>query len=1018
MNGPLLAVLALQLPAAVSPRPPYWQQGVRYEIHASLDEAAGVLSGTQRMVYINHSPDTLRTVSFHLHLNAFRPGSRWADADSVERRRRFNHLRDPDYGFNHVRNARIMGEAIEPTWPFAPDSTVARYPLPRPLAPGDSMTVDLDWDARPSTVPRRQGRQGRRFDFAQSYPKVVVYDRYGWNEHPLYPGGEFYGEFATYLVDLDLAEDQVIAATGVPICGDPGWARANQVPGAEIEYQRDWYPDAPRFEARGPNCVATVSADAGAGLPPIPPRPPRPMAQGRKRVVWYAENVHHWAASLNPGYRYEGGYWGDVAIHVLYQPGDEATWGNGIAVQRTAIALRWLDGFYGKFGWPQISNVHRIEGGGTEFPMMVHDGSPSQGLIVHELGHNYTMGLLANNEWREGWLDEGFTEFQGAMFDEVMEPRRDIYREEEAFLTGMDLDGESEPASLISEDYRDFASYNISIYSRGALFFHRLRYVVGDEALLRIMRTFYARWMYHHVDEAAFREVAEEVSGRDLSTLFGQQLHGTPLVDYAIGRVQPRPLADSAGRWETRVEVVRKAPGRLPVEVWVLGESDTAVVRTDGLAEREWVTVMTRSKPKAVLLDPRVRTGDWNMLNNSWRRGWLWPSREPKRERYFDTWFSQRTARDHRTVGLLPTVWYNDAAGFTVGLRSREDYFGRFEQNLTQLSWGTGWASARDVNDMDFWFRVRNPTWLRGAGLSETAEAFNVDGRYGARLALQKVRKSHFSFGPVRTYGATLTWLQPDDFRYLDRGQYDDTGTVELQLGAGVRDLVNGWALAANGTAAGGLAYHRAGLATATGRSDLDPFYTRITAEGTARGALSARLGLALRVYAGLATSGEAPVKQRQIYVAGADPLEQLSNPFLRSTGALLVRPDLNYHAPGGGDLRGFDPNLSGGGLAAANLELERTLRQAGRGHGGFLFRRLTVALFADLGHSFGPATTAQFLADAGLGIRGEHRIGQTTFTTRADFPLWVNRPELAQDAGPGADRAGFRWSFSFTPAW
>ena len=92
------------------------------------------------------------------------------------------------------------------------------------------MSVDMGWDARPSTLPRRQGRQGRRFDFAQWYPKVVVYDRYGWAEHPLYPAGEFYGEFGSFLVDLDVAEDQVVGATGVPVCGDPGWERANRAP--------------------------------------------------------------------------------------------------------------------------------------------------------------------------------------------------------------------------------------------------------------------------------------------------------------------------------------------------------------------------------------------------------------------------------------------------------------------------------------------------------------------------------------------------------------------------------------------------------------------------------------------------------------------------------------------------------------------------------------------------------------------------------------------------------------------
>ena len=183
-----LALLLLQQPSPAPNPGAYWQQEVGYEIEARLDEPSGVLSGAQRIRYTNRSPDTLTTFSLHLYLNAFRPGSRWSDADSAEGRRRFNDLRDPDYAFNHVRNVRIMGTPVRPSYPFAPDSTIVRFDLPRPLSPGDSMSVDMDWDARPSTVPRRQGRQGRRFDFAQWYPKVVVYDRYGWAEHPLYPG--------------------------------------------------------------------------------------------------------------------------------------------------------------------------------------------------------------------------------------------------------------------------------------------------------------------------------------------------------------------------------------------------------------------------------------------------------------------------------------------------------------------------------------------------------------------------------------------------------------------------------------------------------------------------------------------------------------------------------------------------------------------------------------------------------------------------------------------------------------
>jgi hypothetical protein len=57
-----------------------------------------------------------------------------------------------------------------------------------------------------------------------------------------------------------------------------------------------------------------------------------------------------------------------------------------------------------------------------------------------------------------------------------------------------------------------------------------------------------------------------------------------------------------------------------------------------------------------------------------------------------------------------------------------------------------------------------------------------------------------------------------------------------------------------------------------------------------------------------------------------------------------------------------------------------------------------------------------RFVGDAGIGLRAEHRIGDTRFVTRFDLPLWVNRPALAQDAARGDDPFAFRWVFSFQP--
>ncbi len=997
----LPALLALQQAVAPDPKAPYWQQEVAYEITARLDEPKGVLSGAERVRYLNRSPDTLRTFSLHLYLNAFRPGSRWADADSVEGKRRFNDLRDPDFAFNHVRDVRIMGEAVEASYPFAPDSTVVRFDLPRPLAPGDSMVVDMEWDARPSTVPRRQGRAGRRFDFAQWYPKVVVYDRFGWEEHPLYPAGEFYGEFGTFLVDLDVPDDQVVGATGVPVCGDPGWERANRDPQRPVEYQRDYYG------------AATPPADScdGAGA-------------GRKRIRWYAENVHHFAMSLNPEYRYEGGHFGNVAVHVLYQPGDEKTWGQGVAVQRTEAALAWLDQLYGPFGWPQISNVHRIEGGGTEFPMMIHNGSADQGLIVHELGHNYTMGLLANNEWREGWLDEGFTSFQTSWFWEVA-GKPSTYPEDEAEILQLDLDDLSEPPSLVAEKYRDFTSYNLAIYSRGELFFHQLRDIVGDETMHRILGTFYERWKYKHVDEAAFRAVAEEVSGQDLSTLFAQFLHTTDLYDYAVGRVKTRRTAatrEGTPGWVTSVEVRRRAPGQIPVDVAVIAEGDTALVRTDGLATREWVDIETRTRPREVLVDPRVRAHDWNMLNNRRQLRFSWArliAPFPGTDIYFHRYFSTRSRRDRLTMGVQPTVWYNDAGGVTLGIRSRTDYFGRFEQNVSLVSQPTGVGTDNDVGGPDFFLRVRNPTFLRAPNLSQTLDVFNVEGRYGARIEVERTSREHLAFGPTRTSGIVLQWVHPDDFDYLDPGYYENVGTVELALTRGITTRSGAWQLAARSSVGGGLAYNRNGLA-ASGRADLDPFYFHGTVEGSAKRALGRYFRFGARLYAGVGAGNDEAPKQRQIYLQGADPLEQLANPFLRSRGALLVGDDFRYQMPGGAGLRGIDPRVSTASVVALNLELERTMvtRRKAR-----LFNRIAVAAFTDLAQAIGGSAQPligdriRFLADGGIGLHAEHRIGDTRFVTRFDLPLFVSRPRLAQDRMPDDDRLAFRWVFSFQPA-
>lgn len=990
------------LQVVVGPRP-YWQQRLSYDITASLDESAGMLSGGERVVYRNQSPDTLTSLSFHLYLNAFRPGSRWSDADSVEGRRRFNDLADPDFGMNGVRNVRIMGAPVTAVYPFAPDSTVVRFALPRPLPPGDSLVAELDWYARPSTTPRRQGRKGRAFDFAQWYPRVVAYDKHGWAEHPLYPAGEFYGDFGDFSVTLDVPEDQVVGATGVPLCGDPGWEQANRNPSRAVEYRRDAYPQA----------LAALAADACA-----------PRAPGRKTIVWRAEDVHHFAMSMRPDYRYEGGRFGGVAVHALYQPGDEATWGGGVVVKRTEVMLEWLDGLFGRYPWPQMTNVHRIEGGGTEFPMMMHNGSPGQELILHEGGHNYLMGILANNEWREGFLDEGFTSFQTSWWAEehgahATDPDFERYGNLEREILMMDLDGWSEPTSYQSEKYRDFLTYNTMIYSRGELFFHQLREIVGSDTMREILRTYYARWKLRHVDEEAFRQVAEEVSKRDLSAFFGQWLHSVTRYGWSVGRVRSaREMGPDGLRWRTRVEVKREEPGVFPVEVVVRAGVDSAVARAGGAAEREWVEVVTTGRPREVVIDPRGRSHDWNLLDNRKRRSWIgWRGAAPGRFS-IDRVFSTRTYRDREARELMPTAWYNDAGGVMLGLRLRSNYLGRFNQITYQRS-----VALRDFGDrprraMDNWvFGLRNPLFLAVPRLQSAVSVFHIEGREGVSLGLERERRGHLGFGPRTTDGLSLRWLATYDGRYLEPGRYDNAGTVEAAWSIRSAERRGPWLVGGRMSLGGGVEYRNRADGVATDdRYDMQ-LYARVFAEATARRNLAGHRSMGLRLFGGWleGSGGAAPVRQRWFYQSGADPYEEFSNPFVRSRDALLAG-DVHFHTPGGGDVRGLDRTVAVTRLLAANGEIEQSVLRRPKAR---LFREARVAAFGDVALSNGFFSVhggGRLAGDAGVGLRISHRIGQTAFETRFDMPLWVSHPDRAIGGSVTDARARFRWTIGVGP--
>ncbi|MDR0787791.1 MAG: M1 family metallopeptidase [Gemmatimonadota bacterium] len=611
------AALAQVTPASGAEAP----QGVEYRIEARLDETTDVLSGRAELRYTNNSVSPLDTLWLHQHLNAFRPESAWARRELEFGIRRYQDLGPDDHAFDRLQVVTADGAVLTPVYPLAPDSTVVGFPLPRTLPAGGTVTVRFDWQARLSTIPRRQGREGRHYDFAQWYPRIAVYDGNGWHTQELLPQGEFFGEFASYDVTLEVADDQVIGATGVPVDGDPGWARRARPGFDTIINTREFYGEP--AEAPGLGLLTSRTPD------------------GTKRVRWIARNVHHFAWTTSPDYIYEGGSVentggsggnnpgnspgnsrggniGDrnpIAIHVLYQPADSASWGGGVVTERTENALRWLQEIFGPYLWPQLTNVHRIEPGGTEFPMMVMNGSPSEGLIIHEGAHQYIHGMLANNEFDAGWLDEGFVSFLENWYWEE-HPGQDaamLWAQSMAGIRGLELAGVSEPIAQPGAAFRDPNVYSALTYTKTALIFRMLRWVIGEEAMREAMHTLYARSALQHFDEHDLREVFNGVSGQELGWFFDQWFHTTAQLDYRITSATTTP--DSNGGWTTRVEVQRAGEAWMPVIVRV-GEVEERLESRDRI---QVVMIRTASRPDLAVLDPEGILIDLIPANNTLR---------------------------------------------------------------------------------------------------------------------------------------------------------------------------------------------------------------------------------------------------------------------------------------------------------------------------------------------------------------------------------------------------------------
>jgi hypothetical protein len=468
---------------------------VDYAIDAHINTTQKSVDATESLTYHNLTGQPLTTFPFHLYLNAFRPESTFTSETHFG-----GGVRDSESASDYP--ARKLGAItltslsadtssgtfgnILPLLHFtAPDDnnqndhTVAELNLPRPIAPGESITFHIAFHDQ---FPESVARNGYKRDFlmgGQWYPKLGVFWHGAWNCHQYHATTEFFSDFATFRVHLTLPRNYTVGASGVPT-GD----QAN--------------------------------------------------SDGTRTLSFYGEDIHDFAWAASPHFTVTNGTYlssmGPVQVRVL------ALSENPEAGPRyLKILLASLDQFDRRFGpYPYkiltlIDPEPGSEMSGMEYPTLVTgDYSEFDPSLVteitaeHEFGHQYWYGMVATNEFEDAWLDEGINSYTELnVLGDLLGRDRSAIRfpwasasDEELQYSEYIAEPDYDPVTRHAWQFRNAASYGGVTYGKSGTLLKTLEGLIGPDVMAEAMRTYFMRYRFTHPTTENFLTTLEEVAIR------------------------------------------------------------------------------------------------------------------------------------------------------------------------------------------------------------------------------------------------------------------------------------------------------------------------------------------------------------------------------------------------------------------------------------------------------------------------------------------------------------------------
>ncbi|MFD2587424.1 M1 family metallopeptidase [Croceitalea marina] len=557
----------------------YWQQHVDYTMDVEMDVENYQYTGTQKLVYTNNSPDELSRVYFHLYFNAFQPGSEMdmrlqniADPDgrmvTADKKSRIAALSPSEIGYLHATSLLQDGEVVD----FSEEGTVLVVDLAKPIPSGGKTTFDMEFKGQVPVQIRRSGRNNRdgvALSMSQWYPKLAEYDFEGWHADA-YIAREFHGVWGDFDVKLTIDKSYTVGGTG--------------------------YLQNPNEIGHGYETPGTKVKTKG------------------KNLTWHfkAPMVHDFMWAADPEYvhdtlQMENG----PTLHFLYKNNEKfkETWEK--VQPLTAKAMNFFNKNIGEYPYKQYSVIQGGDGG-MEYAMstLITGGDkPGSvvGTMIHELAHSWFQHVLATNEAKHEWMDEGFTSFISALCsNEILgknkeNPFEGSYKGYYYLVNS----GKEQPQSTHADRYNENTPYGIAAYSKGAIFLSQLGYVIGQDKLMETVRKYYEDFKFKHPVPNDIKRTAEKVSGIELDWYLTDWTQTTNTIDYGIKEV----VAD-----EGKTKIVLERIGLMPMPL------DILVVDSNGNQETYYVPLrmMRGEKENPYPSLKRTVLDDWAWASNTY----------------------------------------------------------------------------------------------------------------------------------------------------------------------------------------------------------------------------------------------------------------------------------------------------------------------------------------------------------------------------------------------------------------